>query len=577
MNLYTLHCTAILQHRTLSVGIWVAVFTFVYLYLWQLNIFTDGFNLFLNVFSIGQWFATLFALLPLLALVVYRKIALHVQRPVCSQLGHVVAQLMTFRATLAVSIYAVSAVFLSKMYYTINGSQYASILYRDSITKRNVVNDGTLYVYWHAILLGISYGVGHILYQRDHILFPMVQQQRYFSVKGRLPTIVGAAWKGSLGFTRIFMFIYLFLGPITYVFVQSTIGFVSGAMDAGGSRFSHLWNVPLLMRSTLAGVLCIVCWETVNELFDVFFSEPVSISLSCDRPFTTLLEGLLLHKKPLIQRLAYLELWRLTRYDNQWRMALFEDVESRPTGWKQICDACIDTLDSFRNELTGTPTSKITPQPQPQPQPTSTKLTKKPTRGVGNQRIVYQDVLLKKTPRSTAVSNTAADNKYPLAPGSGLLDRVRGWFASAVERLLAQWSTGRQLVWSRLANEASQPYADMERVIWASQALSHLVAASYEEDRYGSVQHDVPRVLECYLACISALQAYQATSPLKQLDVVRGNLTHGQVVHRQSLVMLDVLQNCVYEITTTFYESLRAFEFPPLVAQQLQVFMDFNV
>jgi hypothetical protein len=66
-------------------------------------------------------------------------------------------------------------------------------------------------------------------------------------------------------------------------------------------------------------------------------------------------EGLRLDKKPLIQRLAYLELWRLTRYNSQWRMALFEDVESRPTGWKQICDACIDTLDRFRNELTGTP------------------------------------------------------------------------------------------------------------------------------------------------------------------------------------------------------------------------------
>jgi hypothetical protein len=65
------------------------------------------------------------------------------------------------------------------------------------------------------------------------------------------------------------------------------------------------------------------------------------------------------------------------------------------------------------------------------------------------------------------------------------------------------------------------------------------VTASYEEDRYGSVQRDVPRVLERYLACISVLQAYQATSPLKKLDIVRGNLAHGQVLHRQSLVMLD--------------------------------------
>ncbi|KAI9594940.1 nucleoporin protein Ndc1-Nup [Syncephalis fuscata] len=580
MNSYTLRCTAILQHRTIAAGIWVSAFTFIYLYLWQLNVFTDGLSmptayLLLNVFSIGQWFATLFALLPLLALLVYRKIALYVQRPACSELGHVLTQLLTFRAVAAIAIYSVSALFLTKMYYTVNGSQYASILYRDSITKRNLVNDGTLYVYWHAIVLGIIYGIGHIVYQRDHILFPMTQQKRYHSIKSRMPTMLGVAWKGALRFTRTFVFIYLFLGPITYAVVQSTIGFVSGAVDAGGSRFGHLWNIPLLIRSTLGGILCIVCWETVNEIFDVFFSEPVSISMGCDRPFATLADGLRANKKPLIQRLAYLELWRLTRYDEQWRIALFSDVESRPTGWRQICDACLDTLDLFRGGLTdesAKPTSASLAPP-------SIEVVKKPTRGVANQRIVYNNVLLKKQPlsSSTKVSGLNAANALPSAPGSGLVDRVRGWIASSIERLIAQWSAGRQLVWSRLANQAAQPYADIERIIWASQALSHLIAASYNEDRYGSVQYDVPRVLERYLACMATLKVHQASSPLHGLDAVRGDLSHAQIVHRQSLVMKDVFENCIYEITTTFYETLRAYEFPPLVAQQLQPFMDFNV
>jgi nucleoporin NDC1 len=107
-------------------------------------------------------------------------------------------------------------------------------------------------------------------------------------------------------------------------------------------------------------------------------------------------------------------------------------------------------------------------------------------------------------------------------------------------------------------------------------ALSALAAASYNEDRYGGVQRDVPKILESYIGCIIALERSMDGSTLRDLEAVRGELEPTQVVHRQTLVMLDVLHNCVYELTNTFYETLRVFTFPPVVAHRLEQYLEFR-
>lgn len=48
----------------------------------------------------------------------------------------------------------------------------------------------------------------------------------------------------------------------------------------------------------------------------------------------------------------------------------------------------------------------------------------------------------------------------------------------------------------------------------SSAALSGLTAASYREDQYGSVQRDIPKVIECLLACLMATESYLQRPPL---------------------------------------------------------------
>lgn len=39
--------------------------------------------------------------------------------------------------------------------------------------------------------------------------------------------------------------------------------------------------------------------------------------------------------------------------------------------------------------------------------------------------------------------------------------------------------------------------------------LSHLTCASLSEDRYGTVQRDIPRIIEAFLSFLSAIEEYQ--------------------------------------------------------------------
>ena len=146
--------------------------------------------------------------------------------------------------------------------------------------------------------------------------------------------------------------------------------------------------------------------------------------------------------------------------------------------------------------------------------------------------------------------------------------------------------------------------------------LTHLTCASLTEDTYGTVQKDIPRILEALLTFLSAVEEYQAeidakykVEPLTSDEV---ESLSGKEVERRvameievgkagemlsdisggmfSFTLIDQLRrgstftNCVFvalkdgisRIVRTFGDKLLAFKFPPRVARKLQGFIDYN-
>jgi len=130
--------------------------------------------------------------------------------------------------------------------------------------------------------------------------------------------------------------------------------------------------------------------------------------------------------------------------------------------------------------------------------------------------------------------------------------------------------------------------------LWIVESLSYLTAHSLNEDAYGVVQRDVPRVLEALLSFSTALEAYAqdlekltSVSQLSASEAAAGGseeeVRHYLEQRRQNeseaigqLVgpLLTGLRSGVRLIAGAYGERLEAFKFSPETAERLQAVVD---
>ncbi|KAF8871139.1 nucleoporin protein Ndc1-Nup [Gymnopilus junonius] len=135
--------------------------------------------------------------------------------------------------------------------------------------------------------------------------------------------------------------------------------------------------------------------------------------------------------------------------------------------------------------------------------------------------------------------------------------------------------------------DASLPYRELDVVV--VDVLSHLVCASLTEDTYGTVQRDIPRILEAFVSFLLAVEEYQIEISALVKPLPAGTtLTKKEREERHALeveawkahevlgFMGDGLKEGITRIVRTFGDKLLAFKFPPRIAGKLQVFMDYS-
>ncbi|PPR07533.1 hypothetical protein CVT26_013557 [Gymnopilus dilepis] len=179
-----------------------------------------------------------------------------------------------------------------------------------------------------------------------------------------------------------------------------------------------------------------------------------------------------------------------------------------------------------------------------------------------------------------------------------------------VVRFLQWWSEERV---SRVV-EGAVAYRELDVLV--IDVLSHLVCASLQEDTYGTVQRDIPKILEAFTSFLIAIEEYQVElngllKPLptdpealakmsakeryerNALEVevwrageVLGFVGDGEDHFSYSLfsasadgtyLRLAGLKEAIARIVRTFGDKLLAFKFPPRVAGKLQGFVDYSV
>ncbi|XP_006839851.1 PREDICTED: nucleoporin NDC1 isoform X2 [Chrysochloris asiatica] len=119
-------------------------------------------------------------------------------------------------------------------------------------------------------------------------------------------------------------------------------------------------------------------------------------------------------------------------------------------------------------------------------------------------------------------------------------------------------------------------FSDAQMHIWALEGLSHLVAASFTEDRFGVVQTTLPAILTTLLTLQEAVDKYfklphaSSKPPRISGSLVDTSYKTLRFAFRASL------KTAIYRITTTFGEHLNAVQASAEHQKRLQQFLEFK-
>uniref|UniRef100_A0A9L0SJA4 Nucleoporin NDC1 n=1 Tax=Equus caballus TaxID=9796 RepID=A0A9L0SJA4_HORSE len=119
-------------------------------------------------------------------------------------------------------------------------------------------------------------------------------------------------------------------------------------------------------------------------------------------------------------------------------------------------------------------------------------------------------------------------------------------------------------------------FSDAQMHIWALEGLSHLVAASFTEDRFGVVQTTLPAILSTLLTLQEAVDKYfklphaSSKPPRISGSLVDTSYKTLRFAFRASL------KTAIYRITTTFGEHLNAVQASAEHQKRLQQFLEFK-
>ncbi|WFD41531.1 hypothetical protein MPSI1_000161 [Malassezia psittaci] len=323
--------------------------------------------------------------------------------------------------------------------------------------------------------------------------------------------------------------------------------------------------VPVLMIVTL--------FTVTNTLFDVYWTHPLRILATSQAkdPNMTLIAGL--HDPhPFFSAHAYCELARIAMYDKTRRKMLFDDVQrqhGRPIAWNAIAKVCEQKISQLLVNQEGT---KVTNESSRMSTVDSKTNTEGSLQAIAPQSTAHKANVTNvwtALAQPASISSSGDANPKSVTSGASVPAPAPGSGPSLYRLLrIAQYVAGALLrrVYAMIPNDAkhalvpqtiqcaftacvpeivldTELLATRATVCWAALALEHFVDASLTEDKYGSVQRDISKIIQ------TLLRAHQRLQHTKQ-HVERAATEADHALIREARVIRGALQQVDADAST---------------------------
>ncbi|XP_040264075.1 nucleoporin NDC1 isoform X1 [Bufo bufo] len=177
-------------------------------------------------------------------------------------------------------------------------------------------------------------------------------------------------------------------------------------------------------------------------------------------------------------------------------------------------------------------------------------------------------------------SEVSPTRKASTSPASSNGQRILYAWLQNIKEQIRHFMSKRVLfmyLFSKHPDASSQElFADSQIHIWALEALSHLVAASFLEDRMGVVQTTLSTILATFLTLQEAVEKHFKLPHVSSKPARPASGLVDSSYKTQRFAVRSALKTAIYRITTTFGEHIHAVPVSSEHRKKLQQFLDFK-
>ena len=286
----------------------------------------------------------------------------------------------------------------------------------------------------------------------------------------------------------------------------------------------------------------------------------------------------------LLKHIAFQDFAELTSTQSQVRRSDFfilSQPGGHPHNWNEVKKICLDTIAEFSKDLELASKPAVTADANK-----ATTVAKGSKIGTidGTPTIPrFRRLGGPQTPLDSRTSGIqdlvqSKRNAEP-NPGTGgndsMIGRVEKYLAKP-EKIANALSSASSLLSTTASgslgdNAIRSVYAKSQIVIWAVEGMSHLVSASFEEDRYGVVQKDLPNVLEALLLLQQTVEKHRkgATATARKNRFETRDLQLKQELR-------VALKSSLFRICVIFGDHLDALPIAPELRNRLNNYQTFS-
>ncbi|KAK7485305.1 hypothetical protein BaRGS_00023404 [Batillaria attramentaria] len=377
------------------------------------------------------------------------------------------------------------------------------------------LNESHLFVVLSGATAGLFHYASFHLQHQNYLAFPTLQRDKYFRVRGGMVEYIGQCCRLMWLQIRIFYLFYWLLGGTYRAWVIELLNLHTVWNTQPLDTIFGLLDISLLWQTALCSLFIMYTWGMAAILYRVYHT----------------------------QHLAFLDLSHLSQQSASRRQEVFSLSQpgGHPHTWRAVCSACLQQVEALTSSVHTANLATLASVPLQHPA----------------EKIF-----------TTAGCEAVPSASVPQTPAKPVPLKTKLYSALKDKPVLSYFLMELPDAKSR------QLFAACQIQIWAIEALSHLAAASYTEDKYGVVQQTLTPI---FTSLVSLQDHVEKHFKLQPTAVRRSNRDPPPQPHDLLRQQLRVtLKTAVYRLTNKFGRHFGDLQLSGDCMKRLRPFMDYK-